>query len=167
MSDGEAEEIPCPECGEPWAARARRRNLLERVASVAYYYPYRCQLCRHRFRALRWGTRYKARERREFERLSTQMPVTCVWDDQESGGLVSELSIAGATLQTDQPIAKGQEIQLRFRAAGADVEVTVDMSMVRSARHGQVGVEFAELSREHERRLAAMVRDLLERMKRA
>ena len=166
-SAAEIEAVPCPRCRRAFAVRAPREGLLERLLSIGYVYPFRCQLCRHRYRALRWGVRYQRHNRRQFERLPTQMPVKLIWGDQEGSGLVSELSIAGATVETEQPIPVGQSVQLSFRSSGEDVEVTVDVSMIRSRRAGEVGVEFTEVSREHEERLAQLVRDLLERMKRA
>lgn len=162
----EAEAITCPRCDRAYAVRASREGVFERVVSLAYYYPFRCQLCRHRFRALNWGVRYERTERREFERLPTRMPVTMIWGDQEGAGLVSELSISGATLQTDHELPSDRPVQLRFRSSGTEVEVTVDMSMVRSRRGDEVGVEFTGLSSEQEARLTLLVRDLLERMKR-
>jgi len=50
--------VPCPECGGTLARRAHRHGLAEILVSVMYIYPFRCQLCAHRFRALQWGIRY-------------------------------------------------------------------------------------------------------------
>lgn len=166
-SAAEIEAVPCPRCQKAFAVRAPREGRIERLLSVVYVYPFRCQLCRLRYRALRWGVRYQRSERRQFERLPTQMPVKLIWGDNEGSGLVSELSIAGATVETDQPIPVGQAVQLSFKSSGEDVHVTVDVSMVRSQRSGEMGVEFTQVGREHEERLAQLVRDLLERMKRA
>ncbi len=37
---------PCPQCGETWTKRTRRR-LWERVLSLAALYPFQCQCCEH------------------------------------------------------------------------------------------------------------------------
>jgi hypothetical protein len=51
----------CPRCGSSAYRRARRDGLLERALSVIYIYPFRCDDCFHRFRAMRWGKRYVRR----------------------------------------------------------------------------------------------------------
>lgn len=39
----------CPKCGDPRVLRSHRRNRLENLLSSLNYYPYRCQICQHRF----------------------------------------------------------------------------------------------------------------------
>ena len=48
---------PCPQCGQEWTTRTRRR-LWERVLSLAAIYPFRCQSCEYRFRVRQRGVRY-------------------------------------------------------------------------------------------------------------
>ena len=55
---GSFASVPCPACGGALARRAHRNGLAEKMFSVLYVYPFRCQLCWHRFLALQWGTRY-------------------------------------------------------------------------------------------------------------
>ena len=50
--------VPCPKCGGTLARRSHRSGLAEEMLSVVYVYPFRCQLCAHRFLALQWGARY-------------------------------------------------------------------------------------------------------------
>lgn len=50
--------VPCPECGGTLARRAHRHGLAGLLVSVMYIYPFRCQLCTHRFLTLQWGIRY-------------------------------------------------------------------------------------------------------------
>lgn len=52
----------CPRCGSAFSRRARRLGLIERTLSLLYIYPFRCDHCFHRFRAMRWGKRYVRRE---------------------------------------------------------------------------------------------------------
>jgi len=51
----------CPSCGGREVRRTRREGLTERLLSVIYMYPFRCDRCRHRYRAMRWGRRYTKR----------------------------------------------------------------------------------------------------------
>ena len=48
----------CPHCRQDFVQRARRRGLVDYLLSFAYLYPFRCQLCGHRFLTLQWGIRY-------------------------------------------------------------------------------------------------------------
>ena len=63
-------EIVCTRCRKPFVKASRRQGLLDRLLSLAYAYPFRCQVCRYRFHLLQWGLRYIERDvdRREYER---------------------------------------------------------------------------------------------------
>ena len=41
----------CPKCGTDFVQRIRPDGVLERLACLLFIYPFRCQLCTHRFRA--------------------------------------------------------------------------------------------------------------------
>jgi hypothetical protein len=56
--------LTCPRCSKSNVTRAAREGLKEKVLSSVYVYPFECRSCRHRFRMLEWGTRYR-RIRRE------------------------------------------------------------------------------------------------------
>lgn len=138
---------------------------MERVLALLYVYPFRCPRCGHRFRARQWGARYVREERREYERVSTRLPVTIVWKGREVGGLVTDLSVAGCSVQMDSRLPVGESLQLRFTAAGEAVGLSVDVVLVRSTRPDGVGLEFAEVQQEQAERLARLVRDLVDRMR--
>jgi c-di-GMP-binding flagellar brake protein YcgR len=145
--------------------RSSRRSFLERLLSVAYIYPFRCQLCRHRFRAMQWGVRYVKPDRRKYERIPIRMPAAFLWHDRHADGVVTDLSVAGCTLETDTAIPAGEAVQLRFKAAGEDAEVSVDVTVVRSMGPKRVGLEFVQVREEQRERLARLVQDLLARMR--
>jgi len=42
-------EPHCPRCGQDIVQRVRRRGLLDHLLSIVYIYPFRCQVCFHRF----------------------------------------------------------------------------------------------------------------------
>ena len=70
----------CHHCGRRRARRCHRVGALERVLSAVYVYPFRCQVCGRRFRALAWGRRYVRRsaDHREWERVAIRAPVVLV-----------------------------------------------------------------------------------------
>ena len=55
---GRFASVPCSACGDTQARRSHRNGLVERMLSLLYVYPFRCQHCGHRFRSLQWGIRY-------------------------------------------------------------------------------------------------------------
>lgn len=50
--------LSCPSCGRQLVRRSKRNGLIEKVVSLAYIYPFRCEECSHRFWALQLGMRY-------------------------------------------------------------------------------------------------------------
>ena len=59
--------LRCPKCGRHVVRRAHRTGVVERLLSAVYVFPFHCQLCGRRFRALQWKKRYvlQPAERRE------------------------------------------------------------------------------------------------------
>ncbi len=55
---GQLVPVSCPKCDGTLARRSHRDGLVEQLISLMYVYPFRCQLCSHRFFALQWGIRY-------------------------------------------------------------------------------------------------------------
>lgn len=163
-TDAPADAVCCPGCQRTWASRVPRDGFLDHLLAFLGIYPYRCQLCRRRFR--RRGRHGDRADRRQHERVPAGIPVTLMWNDGEGGGLLRELSIAGATVETDSRLSVGDSMRLSFKATGLDAEVSVDVSLVRSVRPGEVGVEFTELGSEEQERLTELVADLLERLRR-
>jgi hypothetical protein len=152
----------CPNCGEAHVHRGHRRGLVEHLLSILYVYPFRCQLCRHQFRALQWGRRYVRRtvDRRDYERLQTQIPVTYRMGSTEYEGVVVGLSIDGCTVETATPVVRGTAFSLRMRPSPGET-VAVARAVVRTVHAHWVGVQFAELSAGEHDALQRVVRRLL------
>ncbi len=47
--------MDCPKCKAPHAHRSHRQNLVERLASIFAFYPFRCNACQHRFQRFRYA----------------------------------------------------------------------------------------------------------------
>jgi len=43
-------DLKCPNCARDFVRRVSRAGLSERLLSVFYVYPFKCQLCGYRFR---------------------------------------------------------------------------------------------------------------------
>ena len=81
-SRGEGLTMRCPRCGKSFVRRSHRQGLKERLLSLVYLYPFRCQVCANRFRAFQFRSRYVKRivDRRQYARLSTRIPTTFAED---------------------------------------------------------------------------------------
>ena len=130
--------------------------MAERLASAARVYPFRCQICRHRFLAFRPRERYVAilePDRREFERLPVQA-WSALWIGERGGSArVIDVSAGGCAIETDTALREGEIVQLEVTPAGADRPIAVEQAMVRSARPGRVGVQFIRVHEDDEGRL--------------
>jgi len=98
----ESLRVRCPRCGKSFARRSHRQGLKERLLSLLYLYPFRCQVCANRFRAFQFRTRYVKRtvDRRQYVRLATRIPTTFAEDikpgEQRGGeGVVTDISLGG------------------------------------------------------------------------
>ncbi|MGH7322181.1 MAG: PilZ domain-containing protein [Candidatus Rokuibacteriota bacterium] len=141
--------------------RSQRKGFLERLLSAVYVYPFRCQICAHRFKALQWGMRYVRVDRREFTRIPARLPSTFVEGQTRHDGVVTDLSIAGARLYTGARIAEGELFQLTMQIQGKDAPVAVDAVVVRSANPMRLGLSFVQIKDEDKKRLGQLVQELL------
>lgn len=154
---------PCPYCRRHTARRCPRTSALERAASIAYLYPFRCEACQRRFHAFRWGKRYTrvARDRRAHERLDTSIPMTIILNGHGVEGMVTSLSLGGCGVTTKAPLAVGDVVRLDIAAAG-DTPVVIDVATVRSIRPPVIGLEFVRIQAGHARRLTGLLLRLRE-----
>lgn len=151
---------PCPRCRKPFTRRSQREGLFERCLSLVHVYPFRCQLCAHRFRALNWGANFvKYRpDRRAYVRLPVRYPVTFT-GDMTGAGTIANLSIQGCGIETDVALSQGAILRLTLHEAGGQPAIEVEAAVVRSVvpRLRQVGVEFLRLQAGEQERLCRVV----------
>jgi len=157
------DDLTCPNCERQFARRSHRKGIWEFLCSFLLIYPYRCQLCAHRFLAT---PRMAARKpRREFERLHVRFPASfrsAYLDQTITGeGTVTTLSIRGCSLTSPQPPGKGNLLKLHIRYSEQEAPIEVDVAVVRSSANGQLGVEFLGLQPDEEERLRRLLEHLL------
>lgn len=155
-------EPHCPRCGQDIVQRVRRQGLLEYLLSIAYIYPFRCQVCFHRFRTFQWGVRYvkQAHEKRPHDRIATRFQITFSGNGIHGSGTVTLVSLGGCAIETDTSLASGQILQLQLKPSDRDPAVAVDAAVVRGIRSPIVGLQFLRFRREERERLSQLVRDL-------
>ena len=132
---------------------------MERLLSAVSVYPFRCQLCGWRFRALQWRKRSSVQppERREYERVAVRAPLIVVSDRGRAQGEVMELSMEGCTATTLAPLAVGATVRVELHLVPGEQPVAVEAAVVRSVRGETAGLHFVRLRDEEKTRLRAVV----------
>ncbi len=158
-----AAEPTCPNCGRDFVRRSHRQGIFERLISVIYVYPFRCQLCLHRFLTLQLGKRFIKQkvDRREYERIETKLPLAFKGDQAQGEGTAIDLSMAGCAVESDVKVPEGSLVQLELKNAPA-APVKVEAAVVRSTRQRTIGLQFLRLREEEKERLRQFVRQLLQ-----
>lgn len=158
--NGGRDSPPCPRCRKPFTRRSQRRGLLERCISLVHIYPFRCQLCAHRFLAPHWGAgfvKYRS-DRRAYVRLSVRYPVTFT-GDAAGAGTIANLSIQGCGIETDAVPPQGAILRLTLHETTGQPAVEVEAAVVRAVvpRLRQVGVEFLRLQAGEQEKLRRVI----------
>jgi len=145
--------------------RSHRSGLAELLLSLVYVYPFRCQYCTHRWRAWQPGTRYtrRAPERREYDRIPTDIPVRLTGLPGSAPGRAVDLSINGCTITTDALLADGASVEVTFDPGPGQRPITIPAAVVHSIRVGAAGLVFTELGATERERLRRLVHDLAAR----
>lgn len=166
-STGGHHALPCPRCGTHFVRRSHRQGLTERLLSLFSIYPFRCQVCGHRFKARqsRIHASQHPLDQRQYERLSTHVPTTFVESakpgEYRTGGVVSDLSLGGCYLQTAVPASEGTLLSLELQTGENTPAIPVEAAIVRAVRPTGVGLEFLHLDEAAQERLSQLVRQLL------
>ncbi len=132
---------------------------MEWLASLVYRYPFRCQLCRHRFRARQWGVRYSEawEDKRQYERVAAQFPVSFSVDQIHGEGMATTISVEGCTLETDAKLPKGKIVQLELQTTDRKSLVKVRAAEVRAVHPTRLHLKFLRLAPEEENRLRQLI----------
>lgn len=156
-------EPTCPRCGKDFVRRTMRKGILEAVLSAVYIYPFRCQLCTHRFRAMQWGVRYAKHmvDKRQYERIPVRIRSSFSGGEQEGTAIVTDLSMGGCGMETPTPFTAGALIELRLHVTEQAPPIGIEAAVVRSAREKFAGLQFLRLRPEDKTRLSQLVRELM------
>ena len=151
-------EPHCPRCQSVAIERAGRAGLLERLLSVAYLYPFRCQSCLHRFRRMAWGQRYvrtqrTGPDRRQHSRHTVDFWTTLWLEKGGRPGRARDLSVAGMSIETDAPLEPGQHLELDLQPSRGERPIRVEVAVVRSVQSGRVGLQFVKVKDDGDARL--------------
>lgn len=154
----------CPRCGWRFVRRAQRAGFIERLLSLFNIYPFRCQTCSWRFRALVFGLRFARRrppDRREYDRLPVSIPATFTGSGVNGAGMVTTISVAGCTLAVEPPPDPGALLTLALAIADSEPPVTMEASVVHAIHSGTAGLAFLQFRGGDEARLRQFVHRLI------
>ena len=156
-------QVRCPRCGRDFVRLVRREGLAEIVASAARLHSFACQLCAHRFRVWRWSLRQTTQpiDRRQYERIHVNFPMSFSADSGGVNGTTLDLSMGGCGFKAEPPPAPGAVVKLKLYATGLEHPLVVDAAVVRSVRSIYTGVEFLRLSPTEQYRLTQFVANTL------
>jgi c-di-GMP-binding flagellar brake protein YcgR len=156
-------EIVCARCHKSYVKATRRRGLLDRLLSLGYTYPFRCQVCRHRFHVMQWGLRYIERDvdRREYERRPVTMRVVMSTGEERYEGHTVDLAMGGCAINSyDQRLREGTLLGIHLNAFDSEPPIVVDAAVVRAANGTRLGVEFLRIADKEKERLSQYILSL-------
>jgi len=143
-----------------------RRTYVEGVfghlVSLARLYPFRCQVCTYRFRALRFGMQRSAQvpDRRQYQRIAAGF-AAFLDGQQRREEQVKDFSMGGCTLQAGAALSEGTFLHLLLQTSDREPPIRVDTAIVRSVRSRSVGLQFLEFPAGEKDRLSQFVYSLL------
>lgn len=139
--------LRCSKCGTEIVRRSHRRGPLEHLLSLILIFPFRCQLCDHRFLAL-YGRVHRS-PHREYRRLPTRLPVAFhsvdPLEDVRGAGTVVDLSINGCGIESDRLLRRGLVLQLQIPPTPSNLPIEVNAAVVRSVNGNKVGLKFLKI----------------------
>jgi len=157
-------EFPeCPRYQNNFVRRSKRRGVYEQAVSLLYFYPFRCQLCTHRFVALRWGSR-TARytpDRREYVRIPVHASAAFSGEQVQGKGTLVNLSMSGCAMKTNVLPRPGEVLCLRLDQWDGYPQVVIDAARVRTMEKQEVGLEVLRIQDGEKEKLRQVVETLL------
>ena len=97
-------------------------------------------------------------DRREFARVSVELPASFSGSGVSGGGLLSTLSTRGCMIVTDELLQRGTTVALQIQLPDPYTPLKVDLAEVRWADGRDAGLEFLRLRLEEKRRLQGFIR---------
>lgn len=156
-------ELKCPNCSRDFVRRVSRIGLAEKLLSLFYVYPFKCQLCGERFRAAQRGVRYVRVEedRREYDRMEMKFPLTFTSPEGSGEGVMLNFSMGGCSFSTSTVVPIGTVLKLQLKISSTIAPVNIEAALVRNVGSGRVGVEFLRWQESERERLQLFVRGML------
>jgi len=153
----------CPRCRKNFTRRSHRQGFVERIISLVYAYPFRCQLCAHRFHAILWGVRFERYrpDRREYRRIPVQAAAFFSNELVQGQGTVVNLSMRGCGLRTDIRLQPGDVLGLKLEGLDGLQQIAIDAAVVRSFGKQEACLEVLRIHDNEREKLRQVIETLL------
>jgi hypothetical protein len=131
----------CLQCSTKYVKRVHKESLKERLLSLFFIYPFRCQLCGHRFSFHQTGIKYMRVEvdRRIYERFPINFPVTFTSSEVDGEGSVADISMAGCTIESGAKLERGLVLRMSLPISDVMPPIKVHPAIVRNVQQSGLG----------------------------
>ena len=111
-------KIQCPLCESPFIIRVEPVGLMEKLATIFSSHPFQCESCKRRFRMKLPEGQPTAgpAERRRSLRVPVQIPVTFESNEASGEGTLTDMSMHGCSLTSNQTLRTGLVLRLNLPA---------------------------------------------------
>lgn len=155
--------INCPDCSSEFVKRMRRITAFERLLSLFYVYPFRCQVCDQAFKVFQPGIRYIRvdEDRREHQRIGVDFPAWLKKDTIRCEGSALDLSLSGCTVRTDAAPPLASIVSVGLQTPDERHPLTIETAIVRNVGRDRVGLEFLRFHGDEKQRLRRVLQGLM------
>ncbi len=110
----------CPFCESLFVTPVPPAGLLDTLSGLMSLHPFQCESCKKRFRLKQLGGQSPTgSERRKSIRVAVQIPVTFESNEVSGEGMLTDMSLHGCSLESQQTLRSGLVIKLNFPASTA------------------------------------------------
>ncbi len=107
----------CPFCESLFVTPVPPAGLLDQLATMLSLHPFQCESCKKRFRLKQLGGQSPSgSERRKSVRVAVRIPVTFESNEVSGEGTLTDMSLHGCSLDTQQPLRSGLVVKLNLPA---------------------------------------------------
>jgi PilZ domain len=152
----------CKRCSMDYVCQSPQTGAIARMLSTVHMSPFRCQLCANRFWVMRWKDfRKSSRDnKREYQRLLVEFPLTFRGEHSKGKGTVTTLSIQGCTIDTDSRLQHGAKLSLTMHIPALKFRIELD-AVVKRALGRRFGMKFLKMDAVDKKRLQNHIETLI------
>ena len=149
-----AAPLQCPQCRSESVLRTPCFSLVERLASLLFISPLRCQGCSLRFLTFRLGRRYSTDrvDRREHKRIPVRLFLSFLGGRVRGDGTVLDISMGGCVIKSKTLVKPGDIFYLQIVLDERQPPVEV-AGIVRSVSDRGISFKFLRAAHENKRLL--------------
>jgi len=139
----------CPFCESLFVTPVPPAGLLDRLATLLSLYPLQCESCKKRFRLKQLGGQSPTgSERRKSIRVPVRIPVTFESNEVSGDGMLTDMSLHGCSLESEQHLRSGLLIKLNFpsKTAGKPSSTVQQLATVMGVNGNRAGLKFLAYS---------------------